>query len=527
MCTLRRMSDGNFTGTRVLPNGAVTKSNVVIVDSSATSYQGKVQFHKLILKGDIGVVYFIDATCQGHPGITVSGNVTVGPCAPGEALDATRSCKECPENTYSPRGESCMECPPGGNCTLEEWLTTGVKVTAGVATPYTKEGYWLKEAPTHMSEYDPKGYCDFYLGQCVPGEKEVIVKRRDALTKSVYEERVCRPVNEVGNEIHDSESLFHCVEKLKFYRCPLGPIACAAGQSDPMLSSCNSGYRGPKCALCDVNHWKTADDTCVVCADMGGKTNARVLYGLMGLVACMFLSFLLNLYLSEDNGAGVIKYFHKKICCGCQHHERCWMKYCHHAGKAAIKARMKRDATKTTASAVQGVQWFRPEKFKILLSFVQIFSQVKQNYGVPWPSAISDYMRALAFFNLDLFNLAAMDCIVSSNYFMGLMVVTAMPVIGGIILVGLLNYGRSSYIEKLDKNPRKCVLCHHPVKEFMSPLTVLELRYRNMQKGLVEHALNPEAGLPSKFECSKCGSMNARAKVIEKFGPDIMKWKCK
>ena len=56
---------------------------------------------------------------------------------------------------------------------------------------------------------------------------------------------------------------------------------------------------------------------------------------------------------------------------------------------------------------------------------------------------------------------------------------------------------------------------------------LLELRYRNMQKGLVEHALNPEAGLPSKFECSKCGSMNARAKVIEKFGPDIMKWKCK
>jgi hypothetical protein len=112
-CSLRRMNDGNFTGSRILPNGAITKSNLVVVDGTSTSYHGKVYFNELVMKGDIGVVYFVEASCQGHPGITVNGNITIGPCAPGEALDATRSCKECPENTYSPRGEACMNCPPG------------------------------------------------------------------------------------------------------------------------------------------------------------------------------------------------------------------------------------------------------------------------------------------------------------------------------------------------------------------------------------------------------------------------------
>ena len=572
-CSVRRMDDGNFTGTKILPNGAVTKSNVVVVDGNAVSARGKVAFNRLVLKGDIGVVYFVEATCTGHPGIKVFGNMTIGPCAPGEALDATRSCKECPEDTYSPRGEACLACPPGGNCTtyfelVEKGENEGeregekevekevekenkenkeekgssnttttttttttstrprVTITQGVATPYTIGGWWLYHAPTHLSTYDPTGYCDFQIGQCVPGEKEVIVKRRDALTKSIYEDRVCRPVNEVGDEIHDALSLFQCVEHLHFYPCPLGAIACLAGQSNPMLPRCALGYRGPKCALCEVNHWKTADDTCQVCADMGGKTNARVLYGLMFVGSVFVGGAALALYLQEDNGRQILSGLHKCLCCGCVLHQTVYRKCCYNEQKTLLKQRLKNSDEKTTASAVNEGQWFRPEKFKILLSFVQIFSQVKQNYGVPWPSAISDYMRALAFFNLDLFNLAAMDCIVTSNYFMGLMVVTSMPIAGALVLLGLLNYGRSAYIERLDNHPRKCVLCHHPVKEFMSPLAVLELRHRNVQKGLLEHAINPEAGLPSKFECRKCQQLNSRTKVVEKYGPDIMKWKC-
>jgi hypothetical protein len=177
---------------------------------------------------------------------------------------------------------------------------------------------------------------------------------------------------------------------------------------------------------------------------------------------------------------------------------------------------MKADQHKGSVSEISETKWFRPEKFKILLSFVQIFSQVKQNYGVPWPGAISDYMRALAFFNLDLFNVAAMDCIVTSNYFMGLAVVTAMPICSGILLWLLLNYGRSAYIERLDSNPRKCVLCHHPVKEFLSKLAVLELRHRNVRKGLLEHALHPEEGLPNKFTCRRCDTINSRKRVMDK-----------
>ena len=117
---------------------------------------------------------------------------------------------------------------------------------------------------------------------------------------------------------------------------------------------------------------------------MGGKTNARVLYGLMFFAAIFVLSFMLWMYLREDGGAGVIRGVHKKCFCGCLLHRRLFKtccKCCHNEKRNDLHRRMKNSDQKSTASQVNGQKWFRPEKFKILLSFVQIFSQVKQNYG--------------------------------------------------------------------------------------------------------------------------------------------------
>merc|ERR1712159_860027 len=36
--------------------------------------------------------------------------------------------------------------------------------------------------------------------------------------------------------------------------------------------------------------------------------------------------------------------------------------------------------------------WFRPEKFKILLSFLQVFQEYRRTYQIKWPQKVQDYM---------------------------------------------------------------------------------------------------------------------------------------
>ena len=60
---------------------------------------------------------------------------------------------------------------------------------------------------------------------------------------------------------------------------------------------------------------------------------------------------------------------------------------------------------------------FRPEKFKIMLAFLQIFSQMNSNYGVNWPDVTADYMRWLSAVNIDIVRLAALDCLFRSDFY--------------------------------------------------------------------------------------------------------------
>ena len=36
--------------------------------------------------------------------------------------------------------------------------------------------------------------------------------------------------------------------------------------------------------------------------------------------------------------------------------------------------------------------WFRPEKFKIILSFLQVFQEYRRTYRIKWPQIVQDYM---------------------------------------------------------------------------------------------------------------------------------------
>ena len=77
----------------------------------------------------------------------------------------------------------------------------------------------------------------------------------------------------------------------------------------------------------------------------------------------------------------------------------------------------------------------RPEKkIQNMLSFLQIFSQMKFNYGIKWPSAVAHYMRIFASLNFDIISIAAVDCIYRTNYYFSLQFAVITLIIAGLSL---------------------------------------------------------------------------------------------
>jgi len=60
----------------------------------------------------------------------------------------------------------------------------------------------------------------------------------------------------------------------------------------------------------------------------------------------------------------------------------------------------------------------RPEKFKILISFFQIFSNFKDTYNIAWPFQVTNLMAFMSKFNFDFLAIPSIDCVVALNYYM-------------------------------------------------------------------------------------------------------------
>ncbi len=138
------------------------------------------------------------------------------------------------------------------------------------------------------------------------------------------------------------------------------------------------------------------------------------------------------------------------------------------------------------AKAESDYAGLRPEKFKIILSFLQIFSQMKFNYGIKWPTAVAYYMRTFASLNFDLVSIAAVDCIYRTNYYFSLQFAIILPIVAAIFLQIVKLLGRNIYWNKLGRIPRKCVKTGLPVKGQMNSKIYNEKRYEATKAALIE-----------------------------------------
>eukprot|EP00942_MAST-04A_sp_MAST-4A-sp1_P013143 g13143.t1 len=334
----------------------------------------------------------------------------VGLCSPGREPDGKEFCVACEAGTYSLSGLACLPCPGGGNCQKDIILDgddkADVKVQVGVTNVEILPGYYIDQAPQSVTEEE----C---IQDVVNGWKNSSCPPGKFFAKSNNRE-VCK---DLVPDAWGEDRLFRCRANTHIYKCPLAE-ACQWKNTNGTITQCKVGYKSKLCGSCIKGYYRVSNDTCVACGNEVAET--QFLYILAFVFFIQFLILFSYLHLRED-GLGLIKMY--RSCEKCCKKKKGMPKGRHHGhqrrsnlvsnpkkaglsrGRSKIlahsaKGKLKRAVTSMSmARRLQQAQevnedaktrFFRPEKWKIMLTFFQIFSQYSSVYEIPWPEKLME-----------------------------------------------------------------------------------------------------------------------------------------
>ena len=228
-------------------------------DGSAVSSRGVVQFDGISFLGEGDTTYKTVLSCliDNRIQMTYKTQIRVGWCQPGFAPVA-RVCRPCQDRQYSLFGQSCLECPSGGNCT--SFIRTADGLPMGVGEPRALPGYWLFSAP--KDGYESRCKAGWLEESCATDKKG---RRRCPCTpaeKLVGESQVCVDRKWPAFQVH------MCLTSVLFYRCPRGASSCPGNMSMSQITlgsnytsgdvdpQCNEGYGNVICGNCRLGFQK-------------------------------------------------------------------------------------------------------------------------------------------------------------------------------------------------------------------------------------------------------------------------------
>ena len=415
------------------------KGDLGIDEGSTQSAKGVVSFNGIRFLGDGDTTYHIQLSCLIDNVIDIAYDklITIGWCEEGYAPIA-RICRPCQDRMYSLHGQSCLDCPDGGNCTALTRSNDGLP--RGVGEPRALPGYWLYTAPKAAARNRcPTGWLD-NQGPCNPAE--VLMPKSG----------VCVDRNWPTFQVH------MCLTNVIFYRCPRGESSCPGNHSMSEVAlgtnytyteidpQCNVGYGNVICGNCLLGYYAAVADQCTKCLNTKGEeVQTKMFYG--GLMAMMMM--LLNLF--------IFFYLHDGIIVGKKWQPRtgdlnCCQKCTQRCG----------DGVRQSMS-----QGFQIEKFKIALGLFQVFSSFKMTYEINWPPEVMEWFDQFAIFeNLDILKLVAMDCLFKTDYLFSLKFQTLSPLVLVTAVYYLWTNSKKVYAKKLALYPRVCSGCNMPIHPF-------------------------------------------------------------
>merc|ERR1711871_1190314 len=254
--------------------------------------------------------------------------------------------------------------------------------------------------------------------------------------------------------------------------------------------SCGLGYGGPKCDLCLPGYFRSALGECVSCALFGDRATSMKIFLYIGAGLFAFTVWGLWLFMAADPGATINMINHGHCCYNDKQLKMVQIKK-----DQRELLRRKHGRGRSTLSSEEGSEddphkhvllSFRSEKFKIMLTFVQIFSQFKKSYGVRWPYLTSTYMRYLAGFNLDIIRVLPLDCIYRTNYYTVLIMTLVLPFVVLLVCCIVAAGGRLYYRHHISSIPRRCVKTGRLVRGWMPKVHYEQMLIRIAKNILLE-----------------------------------------
>jgi predicted outer membrane repeat protein len=486
-CNINRTCPGNQPydeSTGVCGERSVVSRAMKIIAGSATSAAGSIRFSNFRIQGKHTLKkvnlesrgeqssieshnpYSISINCNiGDDNMfkqTLSKKIMVGLCAPGRQPDGKDVCEACSAGTYSLTGLACLPCPDGANCT-KSIVLKDVKVQVGVPVLRIKPGYWHDTKPDSLDkECVPHVIESWTNSSCRPGQFYTTHNNR-------------KDCKELIPGVWGEERLYRCRTNNHVYKCPQGSEACNWQQvgNSTEVTPCNLGYTAKLCGSCARHYYRASNESCIPCGTEVVQTKFFYILILAGII--QFLMILSWLHFRE-RGLGLVPMFRN-----CQRqcsrpkgeHKQADTRQSRHRHAPVLGLHRNRSKIIQQGSAVSSVEkarqeararnqrhedaktkYFRPEKWKIMLSFFQIFSQYSSTYQIPWPHTVVQYMRMFNVFNLDVLKLVALDCVIEGDLYQSFLITACVPIIACIWIGVCLLIGHFQYTKELKKYPR-------------------------------------------------------------------------
>ena len=359
------------------------------------------------------------------------GGVCVN-CEPGkfnkdEGMRGEASCVDCLSGQYAHASKAtiCQDCPMGyfssGGAAWCDICNTGYFNVARNTTQWNDHTYF--ENNGHFRGVE----CETCETQCTIDDKPqpcLNCQGHGTLVRNVS-------IEEGWWRSHDWS--------YKFLQCPVNE-ACSNG-------TCALGYSGPVCMTCAEGYSKDPMGSCSLCDD--GKTK---LFGmpLSGAAITLLMggAFALILLILYKPLKMIYNYVYNEI-----------LRMTGARDMTDLILRSTRVQTKGEESSKSNWIQSLKTKGKIIASFYQIVTQFSVNLDVPFPKIFEDFTSKIsALFNLEIFSLMKVGCLMGNSYYKSLLFTTLMPITASIGIFIIANvYGFKAYRAKAHEQDKEQV----------------------------------------------------------------------
>jgi hypothetical protein len=101
----------------------------------------------------------------------------------------------------------------------------------------------------------------------------------------------------------------------------------------------------------------------------------------------------------------------------------------------------------------------RPEKFKLLIAYAQVVSNVKEVYPRVYPQKVEEYLASLASTNMDFVKISGIACVLPVDFYRNFVFNCFLPLMVCFILKVLDMMGVMWFNRQLAQHPCRCIHC--------------------------------------------------------------------